>query len=113
MRTFLQARANKSKDKPDADLDEFEKVKRHQFHGTNNLFTCVPRFSKNTDCKDRKTKHSRSVLKARKPLQRNGQLGKVSSDDPTPNPSFAKVLFVGIRSKKAAPAPMEDDMYDD
>lgn len=39
---------------------------------------------------------------------------KGRSDRIIPNSSVAKLLFfLGTRSKKAAPAPAEDDMYDE
>jgi len=51
----LQARANKSKDKPDLELDEFEKVNEESTRTYLNTDP-PPRFSRSINYRDKKTK---------------------------------------------------------
>ncbi len=56
----LQARANKSKDKPDSELDEFEKV-NEEFCIRIEALTSPPRFLRSINCRDKKTKRWRNA----------------------------------------------------
>jgi len=78
-----QARTNKSKDKPDSELDEFEKVNAYTFCDCPSypLTILSARFRswRNTNCKVKKTKHLKSASRVRKLLRRKGQPEKVKN----------------------------------
>jgi condensin complex subunit 1 len=72
-----KARSNKSANKPDTELNEFESV-RSFIQVYCNMSLKSSRYSMNTDAKAKRTKPLKSALKARKQL-RNGKLhGDVS-----------------------------------
>jgi len=90
-----QARANKSKDKPDSELDEFDKVKdeshmQHTFCNSDALFVVV-RSLKNIGCKEKKTKPSRSASERRRQLPRNARQGRVRIQHPSKSPSNSPI----------------------
>lgn len=70
----IKARANKSKDKPDVELNEFEKVWPQPSPNSCFLFDLqYHRSLKNTELKGRKTKPLKSVWRGRKQLPRKKQ----------------------------------------
>lgn len=81
---YCKARANKSKDKPDSELNEFEQVSddfgliiMNVFEGL--ILVCFVRSLRNINYKVKKIKHWRNVLKARKLLRRSELQEKVGT----------------------------------
>jgi hypothetical protein len=106
----MQARSNKSANKPDTELNEFEGVSHGSQFSQGRVDETFPsRFSRNIDAGARTISSSRNALKARRLPLRNERHGDVRQRHAPPFRSSAHIRYQPATRKKAATVEQDSD----